>query len=72
VLLKAWKGKAALKSADAQAAIEAFERMQTDIQKAKAERAPERAFVNQLDALRSRDPEAYERAVAALRARLQG
>lgn len=37
VLLKAWKGKAALKSAEAQAAIEAFERMQTDIQKAKAE-----------------------------------
>ena len=72
VLLKASKGKTALKSGDARAAIEAFERMQADIQKAKAERAPERAFVNQLDALRARDPEAYDRTIVALRARLQG
>lgn len=72
VLLNASRGKAALKSPGARDAIDAFERMQADIQKAKAERAPERAFVNQLDALHARDPEAYERTLAALRARLQG
>ncbi len=37
-----------------------------------AERAPERAFVKQLDALQARDPEAYKRTLAALHARLQG
>jgi hypothetical protein len=58
VLLNASRGKAALKSPGARDAIDAFERMQADIQKAKAERAPERAFVKQLDALQARDPEA--------------
>lgn len=48
VLLKASKGKAALQSPDARDAVDAFEEMQTAIQKAKAERAPERAFVKQL------------------------
>ena len=71
VLLDASKGKAALKSADARAAIDAFAEMQSAIQKAKAERAPEHAFVKQLDVLQERDPEAYKRTIAAIRARLQ-
>ena len=72
VLLNASRGKAALKYPDARAAIDAFEEMQTAIQKAKAERAPERAFVKQLDALQAGDPEGYKRTVAAIRARLRG
>lgn len=70
-LLSAYGNNAALQFPDARAAIEAFKYMQADIQKAKAERSPERAFVRQLNALRARDRGAYDRTLVALRASLQ-
>ncbi|MEY4578786.1 MAG: hypothetical protein RL701_3489 [Pseudomonadota bacterium] len=66
VLISAGNMRDALQSVDAKAAIDAFKEMQSDIQRAK----DERAFIKQLEDLRVSDEVAYDRTIQALRSHL--
>jgi hypothetical protein len=66
IVLSALDGSPALQLPEAWQTIEAFHSMQLTIAKAKEERRPEQAIINELSELSKTDPAEHARVVAAL------